>query len=322
MQNQKIWKSHPRWQTQGLSPCCWKLSGGWPWCFLHLTSIRTSIRVHFLVQQSKEVLNPVKPGVARFNYCNFWYVPWDTLCTAPAGAFFKTVTAHGVMARFFCRSLWGMETTAVNKGWNAMMDESYLNITMKYLGSWRSLGWKDQSEMPWFKCVFLSENTYYRYSYRSTLFNSYMKWSCKRQLWIEMARVVLHSAICWGKASQHSDSSLTNKTLMTFTVNIFWHSLTQKLPLVPFSNWTFLWVKLRHLILLEVHGIARSTCAVFGLPALQGTLVHSSHRQTSVQARTVGRSTGRFRLGRSWKDHSRWKCNEESDEVRSRKKRS
>jgi len=55
------------------------------------------------------VLNPVKPGVARFNYCNFWYVPWDTLCTAPAG----------------------METTAVNKGWNAMMDESYLNITMK-----------------------------------------------------------------------------------------------------------------------------------------------------------------------------------------------
>eukprot|EP00438_Fugacium_kawagutii_P007838 Skav212617 [mRNA] locus=scaffold2176:305062:311042:- [translate_table: standard] len=55
------------------------------------------------------VLNPVKPGVARFNYCNFWYVPWDTLCTAPEG----------------------METTAVNKGWNAMMDESYLNITMK-----------------------------------------------------------------------------------------------------------------------------------------------------------------------------------------------
>ncbi|CAK9082550.1 unnamed protein product [Durusdinium trenchii] len=55
------------------------------------------------------VLNPVKPGVARFNYCNFWYVPWDTLCTAPEG----------------------MEATAVNQGWNAMMDESYLNITMK-----------------------------------------------------------------------------------------------------------------------------------------------------------------------------------------------
>mmetsp|Transcript_56975 Transcript_56975/g.116192 ORF Transcript_56975/g.116192 Transcript_56975/m.116192 type:complete len:1035 (-) Transcript_56975:146-3250(-) len=55
------------------------------------------------------VLNPVKPGVARFNYCNFWYVPWDTLCTAPEG----------------------MEAAAVNKGWNAMMDESYLNITMK-----------------------------------------------------------------------------------------------------------------------------------------------------------------------------------------------
>ena len=188
---------------------------------------------------------------------------------------------HGVMAKFCCRNRWGMETTAVNKGWNAMMDESYLNITMKYLGSWRRLGWKDQSEMPWFKCVFLSENTYYR----STLFNSYMKWSCKRQLWIEMARVVLHSAICWGKASQHSDSSLTNKTLMTLTVNIFWHSLTQKLPLVPFSNWRFLWVGFGQFA--EVHGIARSTCAVFGLPALQGTLVHSSHRQTSVQARTV-----------------------------------
>ena len=27
-----------------------------------------------------------------------------------------------------------MEATAVNKGWNAMMDESYLNITMKSLG--------------------------------------------------------------------------------------------------------------------------------------------------------------------------------------------
>lgn len=26
-----------------------------------------------------------------------------------------------------------MEATAVNQGWNAMMDESYLNITMKHL---------------------------------------------------------------------------------------------------------------------------------------------------------------------------------------------
>ena len=60
------------------------------WYFLHLTSIRTSIRVHPFFQQSIfQVLNPVKPGVARFNYCNFWYVPWDTLCTAPAGAFLK-----------------------------------------------------------------------------------------------------------------------------------------------------------------------------------------------------------------------------------------
>lgn len=143
---------------------------------------------------------------------------------------------HGVMAKFCCRNRWGMETTAVNKGWNAMMDESYLNITMKYLGSWRRLGWKDQSEMPWFKCVFLSENTYYR----STLFNSYMKWSCKRQLWIEMARVVLHSAICWGKASQHSDSSLTRNPNSRSHILAFFK--TQKLPLVPFSNWRFLWV--------------------------------------------------------------------------------
>ena len=27
-----------------------------------------------------------------------------------------------------------MESQAVNKGWNAMMDESYLNITMKHPG--------------------------------------------------------------------------------------------------------------------------------------------------------------------------------------------
>ncbi|CAE6912758.1 unnamed protein product [Symbiodinium sp. CCMP2456] len=55
------------------------------------------------------VLNTLQPGVARFNYCNFWYVPWDTLCEPPPG----------------------MESTAVSKGWNAMMDESYLNITMR-----------------------------------------------------------------------------------------------------------------------------------------------------------------------------------------------
>ncbi|CAE7298926.1 unnamed protein product, partial [Symbiodinium pilosum] len=55
------------------------------------------------------VLNSLEPGVARFNYCNFWYVPWNTLCEPPPG----------------------MESTAVNKGWNAMMDESYLNITMR-----------------------------------------------------------------------------------------------------------------------------------------------------------------------------------------------
>jgi len=55
------------------------------------------------------VVSPRPPGVARFNFCNFWYVPWETACTAPAGT----------------------EHAAVSTGWNAMMDESYLNITMK-----------------------------------------------------------------------------------------------------------------------------------------------------------------------------------------------
>ena len=237
LQNQKIWKSHPRWQTQGLSPCCWKLSGGWPWCFLHLTSIRTSIRVHPFFQQSIfQVLNPVKPGVARFNYCNFWYVPWDTLCTAPAGAFLKRWRRMESWQGFLlipvrhgdhsCEQ--GMEC---DDGWELL--EHHHEVSRM---NQRRLGWKDQSEMPWFKCVFLSENTYYR----STLFNSYMKWSCKRQLWIEMARVVLHSAICWGKASQHSDSSLTRNPNSRSHILAFFK--TQKLPLVPFSNWKFLWV--------------------------------------------------------------------------------
>jgi len=55
------------------------------------------------------VLSPQPPGTARFNYCNFWYVPWNTVCEA----------------------LPGREKEAVNTGWNAMMDSSYLNITMK-----------------------------------------------------------------------------------------------------------------------------------------------------------------------------------------------
>merc|ERR1719230_1912558 len=55
------------------------------------------------------VLSPQPPGIARFNYCNFWYVPWDTLCDTPEG----------------------YRDKAVNTGWNAMMDESYVDITMK-----------------------------------------------------------------------------------------------------------------------------------------------------------------------------------------------
>jgi predicted DsbA family dithiol-disulfide isomerase len=55
------------------------------------------------------VVTPRRPGIARFNYCNFWYAQWETLCDAPPG----------------------LEHMAINKGWNAMMDESYLNISMK-----------------------------------------------------------------------------------------------------------------------------------------------------------------------------------------------
>lgn len=55
------------------------------------------------------VLNPRPAGISRFNFCNFWYAPWHTMCDPPAG----------------------FETRAVNKGWNAMMDESYIGITMK-----------------------------------------------------------------------------------------------------------------------------------------------------------------------------------------------
>lgn len=55
------------------------------------------------------VLSPRPPGIARFNFCNFWYVPWHTVCDAPEGR----------------------TTTAVSTGWNAMMDSSYLGITMK-----------------------------------------------------------------------------------------------------------------------------------------------------------------------------------------------
>ena len=55
------------------------------------------------------VVSTAPKGIARFNYCNFWYVPWDTPCHPPPGR----------------------EYQSVNKGWNAMMDESYIGITMK-----------------------------------------------------------------------------------------------------------------------------------------------------------------------------------------------
>jgi len=55
------------------------------------------------------VVSPQPEGCARFNFCNFWYVPWNTVCEVPRGR----------------------EHLAVNTGWNAMMDESYADITMK-----------------------------------------------------------------------------------------------------------------------------------------------------------------------------------------------
>jgi len=55
------------------------------------------------------VISTAPTGIARFNFCNFWYVPWETACVPPPGR----------------------EQLSVNKGWNAMMDESYIDITMK-----------------------------------------------------------------------------------------------------------------------------------------------------------------------------------------------
>jgi predicted DsbA family dithiol-disulfide isomerase/SAM-dependent methyltransferase len=55
------------------------------------------------------VLSTAPKGIARFNFCNFWYVPWDTVCHSPPGR----------------------EGQAVSTGWNAMMDESYLGISMR-----------------------------------------------------------------------------------------------------------------------------------------------------------------------------------------------
>lgn len=55
------------------------------------------------------VQSPRPPGIARFNFCNFWYVPWETLCDSPKG----------------------FEDVAVSTGWNAMMDKSYLDISQR-----------------------------------------------------------------------------------------------------------------------------------------------------------------------------------------------
>lgn len=63
----------------------------------------------FLSACRHAVRSPRPPGIARFNFCNFWYVPWSTVCDTPRGR----------------------ESEAVNTGWNAMMDASYVDITMK-----------------------------------------------------------------------------------------------------------------------------------------------------------------------------------------------
>jgi len=59
---------------------------------------------HAVLRQDAE------PGIARATYANFWYAPWDLMCTVPEG-----------------RS----ETDAVNQGWNAMMDNTYVGISMR-----------------------------------------------------------------------------------------------------------------------------------------------------------------------------------------------
>lgn len=62
-----------------------------------------------LISGRHAVLSPRPPGIARFNYCNFWYVPWNTVCAPPTG----------------------FEDRAIARGWNSMMDDSYANITMR-----------------------------------------------------------------------------------------------------------------------------------------------------------------------------------------------
>jgi predicted DsbA family dithiol-disulfide isomerase len=49
------------------------------------------------------------PGIARATYCNFWYAPWDEICTLPSGS---------------------DRESAINSGWNALMDDSYIDISM------------------------------------------------------------------------------------------------------------------------------------------------------------------------------------------------
>ena len=58
---------------------------------------------HAVLRQSADA------GVARATYCSFWYAPWDMLCV-PAG---------------------GARAAAVNTGWNALMDASYVDISMQ-----------------------------------------------------------------------------------------------------------------------------------------------------------------------------------------------
>ena len=51
----------------------------------------------------------VTSGIARATYCNFWYAPWDLVCTIPSNSDLSRT---------------------VNSGWNALMDDSYVNISM------------------------------------------------------------------------------------------------------------------------------------------------------------------------------------------------
>jgi predicted DsbA family dithiol-disulfide isomerase/SAM-dependent methyltransferase/glutaredoxin len=53
---------------------------------------------------------PHLAGLARTSYIGIWYAPWDLICNPPAGI---------------------SGAQAINHGWNSMMDESYVGVSMR-----------------------------------------------------------------------------------------------------------------------------------------------------------------------------------------------